>query len=81
VLDSSERPYPVNIQSLSLRVAGEHRWISGGKEPEKYTTGEINRSPDFMFSLKARYHGGTTVEQGARWFGRIIQALKRVIPD
>lgn len=50
-----------------------------------FEIGEINQAPDFMFSLKARYHGGTTVEMGARWFGRITKSiaevLKKLIPD
>ena len=49
--------------------------ISGGKPYEKCTIAEINQAPDFMFSIKARYHGGTTVEMGARWFGQITKCL------
>ncbi len=59
--------------------------ISDGKEPDKCSVGELNRAPDFMLSLKARYHGGTTAEMGVRWFGRITEAiagsLKKLIPD
>jgi hypothetical protein len=51
--------------------------ISGGKPHDKCNVAEINQSPDFMLSMKARYHGGTTVEMGARWFGRITSALAK----
>jgi hypothetical protein len=43
--------------------------ISGGKPLDKCTTEEMMNSPDFMLGLKARYHGGTMLELGARWFG------------
>lgn len=53
--------------------------ISGGKEPGKCTPGEIAKAPDFMFSMKARYHGGTAHELGVRWFGGLTKALAETL--
>jgi hypothetical protein len=33
-------------------------------------------APDFMFAMKARYHGGKSTELGARWFGGAGKAFK-----
>jgi hypothetical protein len=61
------------IQEKRLHV------ISGGKDPSKYTPDEIAKAPDFMFSMKVRYHGGTALELGTRWFGRLTKGLTEVL--
>jgi hypothetical protein len=58
--------------------------IAGGKPLEQCTPAEISKAPDFMFSMKARYHGGTPLEMAARMFGRltkdISELLEKIIP-
>jgi hypothetical protein len=63
------------IQEKRLRV------ISGDKEAAEWTPTEIVNAPDFMFSMKARYHGGTALELGARWFGGVSKVLAAALKD
>jgi hypothetical protein len=49
-----------------------HR-ISGGKPSPKCSREERNNAPDFMLSLRARYHGGTIEQLGERW-GKVLGA-------
>ncbi len=55
--------------------------ISGGKPLEECSPDEIVKAPDFMFSMKARYHGGTALEMGARWFGTIGKGLAEFLKN
>jgi hypothetical protein len=34
-----------------------------------------------MFSMKARYHGGTALELGGRWFGGLSKVLAAALKD
>ena len=47
--------------------------ISGGKAFEECTSDEHNLAPNFMLSMRARYHGATMKETGERWSKALAQ--------
>lgn len=47
--------------------------ILGDRDDEAANAAALNESPNFMLSMKARYHGATVKESGERW-GRILAA-------
>ncbi|RWQ37806.1 MAG: hypothetical protein EOS21_21440 [Mesorhizobium sp.] len=53
----------------------EKRWkrILGDRDDEASDREALEEAPNFMLSMKARYHGATTGEIGDRW-GRVIAA-------
>jgi hypothetical protein len=82
IAEEAARVYHAFVDLIERIQAKRLDAISEGKPLEKCSVSEINLSPDFMLSLKARYHGGTTVEMGVRWFGRLgkklAEALKKL---
>lgn len=75
IAEEAARVYHAFVELIDRVQAKRLDVISGGKPYGKCTVAEINQAPDFMFSMKARYHGGTTAEIGARWFGRVTKTL------
>jgi hypothetical protein len=79
IADDAASVYHAFVDLIERIQAKRLHMISGGKAPENCTVDEINKSPDFMLSMKARYHGGTTIEMGVRLFGRITRGVAEMI--
>jgi hypothetical protein len=53
--------------------------LSGGKPHNECSLPELMGSPDFMLSMKARYHGGSLVEMALGLFNVTAPGLEAAI--
>lgn len=79
IAEEAARVYHTFVDLMDRIQAKRLHVISGGKEPGECAPDEIAKAPDFMFSMKARYHGGTALELGTRWFGRLTKGLSEML--
>jgi hypothetical protein len=79
IAEEAARVFHAFVELIERIQAKRLDLISGSKPHEKCGVAEINKSPEFMLSLKARYHGGTVAEMGVRWFGRLSKPLAELL--
>lgn len=81
IAEDAARVYHSFVDLIERIQAKRLKSISGGKALEECSPDEIIASPDFMLSMKARYHGGSVLEMGVRWFGKLGKGLAAIFKN